>query len=465
MPDQNRGTLDTGKLDQVLEGYYPQMERDLLGLLTIPSVKEAPAEGAPFGRPIADALAYSLAAAESLGFDTMDVDGHVGVINLHGPEEGQVGVLCHLDVVPALAEEWAYPPYGAEIVDGYIYGRGTLDDKGPAIAALYALAALRDCCAPLQKSVRLLLGCDEESGMACMDHYLALFPQPDCGFSPDGSFPLIVGEKGILHFQYKSQWPAEQPAGLPCLLEAAGGTVSNVVPSQARAVFAGELRLPETAGISVSYGQGQTIVLASGAPAHASTPETGDNALSKLALALAGADFAPAGAKQYLNTLAQLFADSCYGQTLGIAARDSRGVLTCVPTVLALDRTSGSLTVDSRFLFDHDCGYYRQVLTRIGAEHGLELAAFSGQDPMFAGEGHPVAEELLKVYRDFTGDMDPALVIGGGTYAKKMKNFLAFGPEAKGEPCFVHQANEAISQAHLLKIAKIYARAIFALAK
>jgi len=410
-------------------------------------------------------LAYSLAVAESLGFDTMDVDGHVGVIDLPGQTADQVGVLSHLDVVPALAEEWAYPPFAPQIVEGRIYGRGTLDDKGPAVAALYALAALRDCCVPLQKSVRMLLGCDEESGMACMAHYLSLFPQPAWGFSPDGQFPLIVGEKGILHFQLGAQWPAEDGTAAPQLLELRSGTVSNVVPSQARAVFAGELALPEQEGISVSHEDGRTVVTASGRPAHASLPETGDNALAKLALALREAAFAPAGAKNYLSTVAKLFEDSCYGKSLGIDARDVHGALTCVPSVLKLDGVSGQLTVDIRFLFDHDCAYYHQLFSRIAAEHGLTLSHWQGQDPMYAGPEHPVAKALLAVYRDYTGDMSPAVVIGGGTYAKMMKNFLAFGPEVEGEPSFVHQANESISQKHLLNIAKIYARAIYELAK
>jgi len=465
MCDQDQEALDTRKLDMVLEGYYPQMERDLLGLLTIPSVKGPAEEGAPFGRPIADALAYALAAADSLGFDTMDVDGHVGVIDLPGETTDQVGLLCHLDVVPADAEEWEYPPFAARIAEGRIYGRGALDDKGPAVAALYGMAALRDCCVPLRKSVRMLLGCDEESGMACMDHYLSLFSPPDCGFSPDGQFPLIVGEKGLLHFQLAAEWPAEDGTAAARLLELQAGTVANVVPSQARAVFAGELLLPEREGISVSYEDGRTAVTAGGKPAHASLPETGDNALARLALALLPVDFAPAGAKSYLSTVARLFEDSRYGKSLGIDARDVHGVLTCAPTILRMDAVSGQLTVDIRFLFDHDCAYYQEIIGRIAAEHGLTLCQWQGQDPMYAGEEHPLARALLKVYRDYTGDISPALVIGGGTYAKKMKNFLAFGPELEGEPNFIHQANESISQKHFLDIAKIYARALYELAK
>lgn len=453
------------KLDMVLDGYYQQLERDLLGLLTIPSVKSPAEEGAPFGRPIAEALGYTLAVAESLGFDTMDVDGHVGVVDLPGDDAEQVGLLCHLDVVPATPEEWTYPPFAPQVVEGRIYGRGTLDDKGPALAALYAMAALRDCGVPLQKSVRLLFGCDEESGMACMTHYLSLFPQPACGFSPDGEFPLIVGEKGLAHFRLDGEWTDDGAEAAVRLLELNSGSVANVVPSQARAVFAGSFSLPEQEGIRISQENGQTIVIAVGKPAHASLPDTGDNALAKLALALRGVSFAPSGAKKYLTTVADLFADSCYGQGLGIAARDACGVLTCAPTILHLGPVAGQLTVDLRFLFDHDCAYYQALLERVASAHGMSLSHWQGQDPLYAGEDNPVAQALLSVYREYTGDQSPALIIGGGTYAKVMKNFLAFGPEIAGEPNFVHQANESISQQHLLDVAKIYARAIYALAK
>lgn len=467
MTEYNNGAaLDTQKLDMVLEGYYPQMERDLLALLAYPSVRGQAEQGAPFGRPIADALAYALAMAASLGLDTLDVDGYVGAVDLPGNTDEQIGVLAHLDVVPADASEWIQPPFEPRIADGRIYARGAADDKGPAVASLYAMVALRDCCVPLNKTVRLLLGCDEESGMSCMEHYLELHPQPSCGFSPDGEFPLIVGEKGLAHFRLSKEWPAGSQGDRPRLIMAHSGTVDNVVPSAARAELVGDAAaLPELPGISVSQ-EGERIVLtATGAPAHASTPEQGDNALVKLVQALNTLDIQPPGAQQYIATLCRLFADPCYGEGLGIADESELGVLTCAPTVLDISPESGVLTVDMRFLFEHDGAYYRDMLGHVADENGLRFSDWDAMEPMLAGEDSPLAQTLLRVYRDYSGDMSPALIIGGGTYAKTMKDFLAFGPEKEGSPTNIHQAEESISQRELLEMAKIYARAIYELAR
>lgn len=81
-----------------------------------------------------------------MGFQTRDVDGHCGWCE-YGEGEEMVAVLCHLDVVPA-GDGWHYPPYDCTWAEGRIYGRGVIDDKGPAAAALYALKAVRDSGAP-----------------------------------------------------------------------------------------------------------------------------------------------------------------------------------------------------------------------------------------------------------------------------------------------------------------------------
>lgn len=464
--------LDKQKLDMALDGYYAQLERDLLGLLAIPSVRGAAEPGAPFGRPIADALHYALAVAASLGFEVEDVDGYVGIVDWPGAEAEQVGILAHLDVVPAPAEEWQYPPFAPQIVEGRIYGRGTIDDKGPGMAALYAMAALRDQGLQLNKTVRLLLGCDEESGMSCMKHYLTRYPQPSCGFTPDGHFPLIIGEKGLFHADFTASWPdAGERKGLR-LLSAEAGAANNIIPSSARAVLEfvgddgpGSLLIKEQPGISLSQEGSRLIIIAEGEPAHGSRPEQGVNALSRLLAALAPLPFAPAGAKDFLLTLSQLFRDDCHGETLGLAASDSLGRLTCAPTMLRLDGQGGRLSFDLRFLFDHDMQYYIDKLSAIGAAYGWRLENAGGFEPLYMEESQPLPQKLMQVYREYSGDGSPARVMGVGTYAKTMNNFLAFGPELDSEPNLIHQANESIAQWQLLELAKIYARAIYELAK
>ena len=453
------------KLDMVLEGYYPQMERDLLGLLAIPTVQGAAEENAPFGRPLVEALEYSLALAKSLGLSVMNVDNYVGIADLPGESEHQIGVLAHLDVVPGDPKDWMTGPFEPVIKDGRIYARGTEDDKGPFIASLYAMAALADCGVSLSRTVRLLMGCNEESGMECMKYYLTKYPQPEMGFSPDGDFPLIIGEKGMAHYDIVATWPDEDELAAFKLVSFDSGTVANVVPAYAEAVLiakTGSPALPEQPGISVKAEGDKLIVSAIGVAAHAAMPYEGDNALVKLINYLSGLDLAPMGAKKFVKSLAELLRDSCFGEGMGIAGEDELSRLTSIPSILRVHDNAARLTMDMRFLLTKNTQYYYDKLTALVAEHGLEMENWDGHEPLYISEDHPLVKELLSVYRDFTGDMRAPQIIGGGTYAKVMKNFVAFGP---GNPGIAHQADEYLSCEDLLKLAKIYARAIYGLAK
>ncbi|MDO4732762.1 MAG: Sapep family Mn(2+)-dependent dipeptidase [Bacillota bacterium] len=457
--------MDFSRIDKVLEAYYPQMERDLMGLLACPSVKAEPAgEGAPFGQGIADALEYALAMSSTLGFQANNVDGYAGFADLPGETEEQVGILAHLDVVPAEAKDWDSDPFSPVVVDGRIVARGTLDDKGPLVAAMYGALALADCGIKMNKTVRFIMGCDEESGMACMSHYLTKYAPPACSFSPDAEFPLIVAEKGVAHYSLSKSWDA---AAAPCLLQMESGSVANVVPGEACAILswpAGK-ELPAPAeGISVEQSADTLRVKASGHAAHASMPEQGENALMKLVRFLNGLELQGGGA-DFLRSLGALYEDDRYGAGLGIAEETEKGRLTSVPSVLHLDEKGAKLLGDIRFLYEHTEDEIFAMLEKAVAPHGLLLGDWLAQNPLYLGEEHPLAQKLLGVYREFTGDMTPPLMIGGGTYAKTFPNCLAFGPEKIGEPNLVHQPNEFITQANFLELAKIYARAIYALAK
>lgn len=463
-------SFDFSRIDMVLEGYYPQMERDLLALLSIPSVKAAPAPYAPFGQPVADALDFTLACAASLGLATENLDGYCGLADLPGGSSEQIGVLAHLDVVPANGSDWDSPPFEPELRDGVIYGRGAIDDKGPLLAALYAAAALGDCGLPLSKSIRLIFGCDEESGMSCVRHYLSRYPQPSCGFTPDGAFPLIVGEKGILHYTLSARWPQEAAADRLGLTRLEAGSAANVVPDRASVSFACPADGPASLfsrrqDLSITTEEGRLTVVADGRAAHASTPEQGDNALVKLVRFLEPLDFGPAGAKDFLLLVAELTRDELYGNGFGLAGSDHLSQLTQAPTQLRLEAGGGCLTLDLRFPLTRRYADYAPQLTRLAAALGLEFTPLEHQDPLYLGADNDLARTLLSVYRQATDDQRPPLVIGGGTYAKTMDNFLAFGPETMDQPSLAHQANESVSQGQLLFLAKLYARALYQLAK
>lgn len=461
-------TVDFAQIDKLLENSYPQMERDLIGLLSFPSVKGEPdGPGAPFGRDIADALDYALSLAGSLGFKPTNVDGYAGYADLPGRSQEQVGVLAHLDVVPADPKDWESDPYTPVVRDGRLIARGAMDDKGPLVAAMYGALALRDCGIQLDKTVRFIMGCDEESGMACMTHYLSQYAPPPCSFSPDASFPLIVAEKGVCHYAYTAAWP--QTTAAPALLRLDAGTAANVVPAEAVATLRWTnhetfpTHLPE--GISADWiGPDQVQVKAIGRAAHASTPDEGENGLMKLVRFLNGLGLLGASG-EFLRTIGKLYQDDLYGTDLGVGEETDKGRLTSVPAILHLNEQGAKLTGDIRFLYHHTSDEMRARLEEIGRENGLTLTDWLSQDPLYMGKEHPLAQTLLTVYRDFTGDMAEPLMIGGGTYAKTFPNCLAFGPEKLNEPNLAHQANEFITQEALLDLAKLYARAIYALAK
>ena len=457
------------EVDRWLTEAYPQMERDLFPLLAFPTVRGDAEPEAPFGRPIAEALDYCLELARGLGLEAANVDGYAGFADLAGQEKAQIGVLAHIDVVPVNPADWQSDPFKPEVREGRIYARGAEDDKGPLVAALYAGVALARCGAPLKKTVRFIFGCDEESGMSCVEHYLKHHEPPECGFSPDGYFPLVVGEKGLCKFALTSSWQQDNSEPLK-LLSINSGTVVNVVPDKAEAVFtvSGPVTFEgeQVTGLTIDQAGATLRITALGKAAHASTPDEGENALAKLLQFLATQQFSPRGAKRYVESLAKLFVDPCYGASMGVADEDALSKLTVAPTILHVDEKSGSLQCDMRFTLTRNCVYFQQKLMDAAQRNGLILENWSGADPLYAGEASPLADALLQAYREVSGDThNKPLIIGGGTYAKKLPNVLAFGPSMPGAPFVAHQANEYIECKELLNAAKIYARALYALAK
>ena len=261
----------------------------LQGWIRTPSVKEEAESGAPFGRDVRKMLDRAMADAKSLGFAVRDFDGYACDITL-GDAEEKIAVLGHLDVVP-VGDGWTKPPFDAVIENGRMYGRGTNDDKGPSLAALFAMKAVRDAGIPLKKSIRMILGCDEESGWEDMEYYGAHEKIPDVGFSPDASFPLINTEKGMLVQELRA--PAAS-TGLKILKLSTGDRI-NVIPGECCAVveggeelvrkteaYAAKTGLPYTAEVT---GEG-VLLTALGIPGHSAYPEGRRNAIGMMLLLL-----------------------------------------------------------------------------------------------------------------------------------------------------------------------------------
>lgn len=286
------------KLNKLVDKDKDDLINSTQELVRIKSVSGEPEEGAPFGEGPALALDKALEIARSLGFNTTNLDGYIGYAE-YGQGPDYVGVLAHVDVV-AEGDGWKYPPYGAEIHDGKMYGRGTIDDKGPAMAAIYALKAVRDSNLSLTKRVRVIFGSDEETGTADVEHYLDIEAPPVSGFTPDANFPAIYAEKGILTFDLARNLTTK-PSDMRImrilfkknLTALQGGIAYNIVPDEASAeiitrtpylVVAACRNFAKETGynLTAEVANGTVSINSVGLAAHGSVPYKGKNAVMQL---------------------------------------------------------------------------------------------------------------------------------------------------------------------------------------
>ena len=434
--------------------------------LRIPSVEGPAEEGAPYGIACRQSLDHVLETAAAMGFRCCNVDGHVGWCE-YGEGEEMVAVLGHLDVVPA-GDGWSFDPWGAEIKDDKIFGRGTMDDKGPSIAALFALDALRESGYPLKRRVRLIFGCNEETGAQDVKYYLDHGGEiPVMGFTPDAEFPLINGEKGIINGHCTKTFTQ---SGALRLVSIQGGTASNVVPGYARA----ELNCPadladailRNTAEKVSFTRTETgvVVEALGENAHGSTPWLGENAIGRLVLALKELPFEGELA-EIIAFLADKLGMDTIGKASGIHLHDDiSGDLSLNWGVLKADERELSLIVNYRYpvTFDFDdCGPAFQAMFE---EKGFAVQQ-SHKEKLYIPADSELVQTLLKVYREQTGIDGKPVSIGGGTYAKCLPNILAFGPIFPGDEVREHKPDEFMEIPKLMKNAQIIAAAMYEMAK
>lgn len=455
------------ELNQHVLDQEPQLLSCLQESLRIPSVREEAVEGAPYGIPVRRCLDHALSTAKALGFRTENMDGHLGWCE-YGDGDEMVAVLGHLDVVPA-GDGWTFDPWGGEIRDGRVWGRGAIDDKGPTIAALFALAALRDSGLPLRRRIRLLFGCCEETSSFDMKHYLAQGGEiPLMGFTPDGEYPVINGEKGIINAAFSR--PLCQSGSLK-LLAIHGGTAPNVVPAAAWARLGCSRELAEKIGktalpkVCFTQEAGGVLVEAQGVSAHGSTPELGENAIGRLLLALDRLPFSGDTA-QVIHFLASTLGMETDGASAGIRLQDPvSGGLTLNLGTLDADENRITLKINYRYPVTKEYAHCAPELNGRFREAGFVLDGEYHKAKLYLPEDSPLVRTLLKVYREQTGLEGTPKCIGGGTYAKALPNILAFGPVFPGDEVREHKPDEFIEIPKLMKNAQILAAAMYEMAK
>ncbi len=450
-----------------------ELVTELQQLIQIESVldEENASEAAPFGTGPLEALNFMLAKGEAQGMSVKNVDNMAGHIEM-GAGEDLLGILCHVDVVPAGdAATWSVPPFEGRVVDGKLIARGSIDDKGPTMAAWMAMKLIQAEGIELNKRVRMIIGSDEESGFRCVDRYFEKEEMPSIGFAPDADFPLINAEKGIAHlvFSQKTARTAEDQ-----LVSFAAGRRTNMVPDTAIATiknvsetfeadFAKFLNDENAQGNIEKEGE-QLLVTVKGKSAHAMEPHKGRNAAVLLAKFLAPKLEASTG-RDFAQFIVELFDGDHYGQALGFNYEDDMsGPTTLNPGIVSFGEAGGSIEVSMRYSVTYS---FEEKITSVQQLLGAKPFSMDVVDnsaPHYVPEDDELVATLLEVYRKHTGDFSKPLSTGGGTYARVMKKGVAFGMLYPGELELAHQADEFVDIENLVKATAIYAEAIVKLA-
>ncbi|MGM9947542.1 dipeptidase PepV [Floccifex sp.] len=447
-----------------------QFLSDLNKLVEIESTRDLSTkkEGAPFGNNCRKVLDTCLDMAKQDGFVTKDIDGYAGVIE-YGNQKETFGILGHLDVVP-LGEGWTKEPLKVTYNDGYIFGRGVMDDKGPALAGYYALKIIKELNIPLKKKVMLIMGCDEESGMECMKYYCQHAQIPDMGFVPDANFPCIYGEKGGLHVGLQSN-------DATVIQKLVAGQAPNIVIGKADAYVKEMSEQQEqlfhfyckSNQISGFIQRDELVQIhIDGKSAHAAWPFAGNNAALHL-LNFIGSAYNDQLSKDYYSLLKDWM-----GQPVGI---DMEGAymhyLTMSTGFVTIENGHSHILIDIRYPNDTtgDAIIEKFKTACASLQSDIEVINEGDSKPLFVDPNSKLVTDLMAVYRKYTNDtFHGPMTIGGGTYARHFENFVSYGPEKPWEEVCTnqivggcHQADEGIKLSSLIEAIAIYADAIVTL--
>ncbi|AYW47501.1 dipeptidase PepV [Tetragenococcus osmophilus] len=453
---------------------------DLKELLKVKSEREDDKITAelPFGPGPSDALKQMLSYGERDGFTVKNVDNYAGHIEF-GQGDETLGIFGHMDVVPA-GDDWQTDPYDPVVKDGKLYARGSSDDKGPSMAAYYAMKIIKELDLPLSKKIRFVVGSDEESGWGDMDHYFEKESTPDFGFSPDAEFPIINGEKGNVSIQVHIGVGNE---GNYTLESFQGGLRDNMVPTSASAkvktttaeqadamtiAFNEYLGINPISGTSIMEDDTTIIFQVAGKGSHGASPQFGYNAATWLASFLDKYDFA-GGAKNFLHVAAAYVHEDFYGEKLGVAFEDPKmGKLTMNAGIFDFDTEKEDAFINLNFRYPQGTSsetLQAGINDTIGAYDVTLVEGGHHMVPHYVPQEDPLVTTLLDVYEEHTGEKGEEQIIGGGTYGRLLKRGVAFGAMFPDSVDTMHQADEFMSLDDLDKATVIYADAIYRLAK
>ncbi len=465
------------KFDSAVEKYRDVIVEHIQSLVRIRSVEETPEEGMPFGRGPYEALDYMLSIGAELGFSVKNYDGYAGHIE-YGEScsngDGYIGVLVHVDVVPE-GEGWTIPPYEARIVDGKIYGRGAYDDKGACVAVLYALKALKDSGYMPRKKIRIIVGANEETGMQGIPYYLSRESEPESAFSPDAPFPVIYGEKGILDVSF------HLPAGTGntgSVTAISGGKSAKYVPAACSVRLKVDSERMNTAiktldelehKFQSSYSYDEThhemSVTIFGREAYGTEPQKGKNAIAGMMLFLEQLGCEIGIMTSFIREFNRAISFDTNGAGLGCDFNDD------ISTPLTfnvghLDYSGGELRMKAHIRYPITASH-EKIIDAINKNFqvpGIRISIDRHSAAHLVNRDSLLVKTLMEIYREATGQSDAEpITMTGGTYARTLKNAVAFGPLFPSEEQVAHSPDEYLNINSIMKAAKIYAEAMYIL--
>ena len=440
----------------IIDSYKDDMISMLCDLVSFPSVQAAPEDGMPFGKAVDDCLRYALDQAAKIGMNTEYVDGYAGHADI-GSGEKTMGILVHLDVVPA-GEGWDTDPFTPVIKDGKIFGRGANDNKVASVASLFAIKACLEAGVDFKKKLRVIFGCNEESGWEDIAYYKTKFEMPDFGISPDASFPVINAEKGILHFEITIPMTDDDKK----ILELSGGERGNVVLAQTKTLLEGSPAL-DISGFDAqaSIENGNTLLTVSGQAAHGSRPDLGINAGAKLVQLLRKNGFSG----NAIDFLCDCIGEKTDGSGFDVQFSDEvSGALTLSLGILEKAGDSIRAVIDVRHPVTCTHEDVIEIIDEKCELYGAKLKVIHEHPSLYMQADHPLIKTLLEQYTKTTGQPGYTVSIGGGTYARAMNNAVAFGCNFSdlGDDHGVHMQNEHTKIDDMVKACKVFANVIAA---
>lgn len=460
------------ELSQYIDGHKDEMVRSLQEVVTVRSVNAPPQPGMPYGPACARMLEQILATCRAMGFETVNVDNHCGYAQ-YGTGDEVVMVFSHFDVV-AEGEGWLYPPFSGEIHDNCVWGRGTLDNKGPGIASLYGLRAIRENGLPVKRQIRMVFGIDEESGMRDAQYYLQKCGAPLLGFSPDAQFPVSFAERPNSQVYVAKTMSGPCP-GLPRLIEMHSGPGENIADRCTAVVEAADEtavqdilerldRFSEKTAWQLSAtAQGTRITFDSkGVTGHPYTPRLAQNAISQLIMFLDRIGLV-GEAGEIIHAFKEKIGMEYYGESLGIDKEDISGWLTFSNTNFDLDEENFAATFKMYRPYYYPLEEIVAQIEKAFAPQSIRVVRSRTSPGVMRDRNSPLIKILRKAYEEHTGlDSTPRSV--GGTYSKYIPTICGFGAIFPWGTDYCHVPNERMNIDDLVLMAKIYGDAMYALA-